>query len=386
MMVRIHGSRWGLYCVSGLLCLSIPLLTVVSLRHRLDLYLVDQETEIQFDSEIAVPIQEDSSSLLGSTSWPEQLSSTPRAIATPTQARIETPAEQQQSPSPASSPATSVTPEAPLETTTENPAPAVSGYNYALSQSECSAQFPDLYKDLDRAVTLRKEIGNITPSDIDLSWKPDGAVRAMVYNQKVGKSATPCPFLTSMRLDLRPPDFQQLYIIEAKFDGNGYHSTRGLAVLHQLDRAISTSPFPLPNTEFSFTIDDIGDAAHAHHTIWTFSRQVVDKEMWLMPDFGYWAWPLDLVGEYEQVRMEMRENEVTWEKKIPKALWRGAVKTNKDVRGALMKATKRKEWADVQEVTWKNRTDVKSSTAVPMAEHCAYQFLIHTEGKQLFPQ
>jgi hypothetical protein len=108
--------------------------------------------------------------------------------------------------------------------------------------------------------------------------------------------------------------------------------------------------------------------------------------MWVMPDFGYWSWPLDLVGEYEQVRTEMQDSEVEWEKKIPKVLWRGAVKTNKEVRGALMKVTRGKPWADVDEVTWKSMTQVNDKSKVlPIAEHCKYQFLIHTEGKMIIP-
>ena len=104
-----------------------------------------------------------------------------------------------------------------------------------------------------------------------------------------------------------------------------------------------------------------------------------------MPDFGYWSWPLDLVGEYQQIRRDMQESEVEWEKKIPKALWRGAVKTNKEVRGALMKVTRGKSWADVNEVIWKSRMAVTAeSNALPIMDHCKYQFLIHTEGKMIF--
>lgn len=102
-----------------------------------------------------------------------------------------------------------------------------------------------------------------------------------------------------------------------------------------------------------------------------------------MPDFGYWSWPLELVGTYEQIRVEIKENEARWEEKLPKVLWRGAVGTNK-VRSVLLRATRGKEWADVEQVKWKNRTDLSdgsTETAISMAGHCAYQFLIHTEGK-----
>ncbi|KAF2447368.1 hypothetical protein P171DRAFT_250949 [Karstenula rhodostoma CBS 690.94] len=157
--------------------------------------------------------------------------------------------------------------------------------------------------------------------------------------------------------------------------------SRALGALHQIDRAVTTSPEPLPNIEFSFVVSDIPDSEHQHRTSWSLTRLAIDEEMWFMPDFGFWSWPLDLVGSYEQIRAEMRANEVVWEKKVPKALWRGAVKTNK-VRNSLVRASQGKSWADVHEVKWKNRTDVAVGSAVlSMADHCNHQFLIHTEGR-----
>jgi hypothetical protein len=206
----------------------------------------------------------------------------------------------------------------------------------------------------------------------------------MIYNHKVAFISF---LLDPLARHGSSHDLLQLYIIEAKFDGNGYQRPRLLATLHQLNRAITSSPFRLPSIEFSFAVDDIADTSHAHHAVWAFSRHVsLDREMWVMPDFGYWSWPLDLVGEYEQIRSEMRGSEVEWKKKVPKVLWRGAVKTNKELRGALMKVTRGKPWADVDQVIWKNRMDVSDgSAALPIAEHCKYQFLIHTEGKKAFP-
>ncbi|KZM19421.1 hypothetical protein ST47_g9363 [Ascochyta rabiei] len=230
--------------------------------------------------------------------------------------------------------------------------------DYGLSHTECRARFPNLFAELGRSVALRKDLGNVSLADIDLSWKPYGAVRVLIYNHK-------------------------LYIIDSKFNGEGYQRPRLLAILHQLHRAIVSSPSPLPSIEFSFSVNDIADESHAHHTMWTFSRHVsLDKEMWVMPDFGYWSWPLDLVGEYQQIRSDMRGSELDWEKKIPKLLWRGAVKTNEEVRGALMRVAKGKSWADVDQVTWKSRKDVTAgSDALPIKDHCKYQFLMHTEGR-----
>lgn len=102
--------------------------------------------------------------------------------------------------------------------------------------------------------------------------------------------------------------------------------SRALGTLHQIDRAIVTSPEPLPNIEFSIVVSDFPDEKHQHHTFWSLSRLAMDKEVWLMPDFGYWSWPLGLVGNYEQIRAEIKANEVMWENKDPRALWRGAVK------------------------------------------------------------
>lgn len=57
-----------------------------------------------------------------------------------------------------------------------------------LSSEECHAEFPGLFAEIDRSVALRNEIGNVTLADIDLSWKKDGAVRVLIYNQKVKPS------------------------------------------------------------------------------------------------------------------------------------------------------------------------------------------------------
>jgi hypothetical protein len=124
------------------------------------------------------------------------------------------------------------------------------------------------------------------------------------------------------------------------------------------------------------------------HNIWALSRLAEDKKTWLMPDFGYWAWPLDLVGGYEQIRAEIVANENKsesgqgWNEKIPKVVWRGAVTTNK-LREALIVVTWGKSWADVQGMQWKNRTHVSEwdvANAISMVDHCAYQFVVQTEG------
>jgi hypothetical protein len=57
--------------------------------------------------------------------------------------------------------------------------------SYSLDTAECSAEFKDLFKEIERAAAHRNTIGNVTKADISLDWIEDGAVRAMIYRQKV---------------------------------------------------------------------------------------------------------------------------------------------------------------------------------------------------------
>ncbi|KAF1965793.1 hypothetical protein BU23DRAFT_626883 [Bimuria novae-zelandiae CBS 107.79] len=227
--------------------------------------------------------------------------------------------------------------------------------SYRLSTTRCSSEFKRLFHEIERAVAHRNKIGHVNESEIDLEWKPEGAVRAMIYNQK-------------------------LYVLESKAS-DVFIVSRVLSTLHQIDRAVATSPEPLPNIEFSFVVSDIPDVEHHDHTIWSLTRLAIDEKMWLMPDFGYWSWPLELVGNYEKIRTEMKVNEVEWEEKVPKVLWRGTSKTNK-LRGALIRVSQGKGWANIHEVKWKNRTDVVAgSAALSMVDHLATNFSYTLNGE-----
>jgi hypothetical protein len=101
-----------------------------------------------------------------------------------------------------------------------------------------------------------------------------------------------------------------------------------------------------------------------------------------MSDFGYWSWPLGLVGGYEQVRREIAATEIEFEAKKKQVVWRGAVKTNA-FRKDLIKVTEGKEWADVMGIQWRSTTELKGqdeAKSISTPEHCQYQFLIQTEG------
>ncbi|KAK0112703.1 hypothetical protein ONS95_014440 [Cadophora gregata] len=229
--------------------------------------------------------------------------------------------------------------------------------DYSLTADQCNIAFPGLYAEIERAVAYRKKIGRLSPEDVDISWSKEGLVRALISDQ-------------------------QLYVIEEKVSGSDYDSPRALAILHAIHRAMITSPAPLPEIEFSFSVSDIADEHHLGRSIWALARTASEQEKWLMSDFGYWSWPLDLVGGYDQIRREIADIEVAFSEKKPQVVWRGAVKTNK-FRQDLIRVTNEKIWADVKGILWKDATDLRAQDygkANSIPEHCLYQFLIQTEG------
>lgn len=56
---------------------------------------------------------------------------------------------------------------------------------HGLSEDQCDAAFPGLYMEIERAVNYRKRVGSITIEDVDISWKDDGVVRAIIIDQQV---------------------------------------------------------------------------------------------------------------------------------------------------------------------------------------------------------
>lgn len=66
--------------------------------------------------------------------------------------------------------------------------PQVHARYYGLTNEQCDASFPGLWLELERAASHRLAIGNITPEDVDISWRGDGIVRAMVHDHQVHTS------------------------------------------------------------------------------------------------------------------------------------------------------------------------------------------------------
>jgi hypothetical protein len=140
-MTRIHTPRQLLFCSFGIFCILLVLLSGALLRYRLEV----------------------------SDSRPFSKAPGPLQGTLPTAQESVIPATQGYSHKP----------------TVDRPPLIASGSNYGLSHTECRTRFAGLFDELDRSVALRKELGNVSLADIDLSWKPYGGVRVMIYNHKV---------------------------------------------------------------------------------------------------------------------------------------------------------------------------------------------------------
>ncbi|KAM0720505.1 hypothetical protein Q7P37_004641 [Cladosporium fusiforme] len=237
--------------------------------------------------------------------------------------------------------------------------------NFALHREQCDAAFPGLWFEIDRGVSVWKNdlARPITANDTSLEWREEGAFRALIHRN-------------------------QLRILETKgifsIEGSQFPE-RTVAVWQQIHRALlgaTAAGETLPTIEFSVSVDDRPNTPEEDpndtHTLWSFSRRYENPahdRAFVMPDFNFWSWR-GVAGSFTEMRARGKELDEYIPDKIPKAVWRGVVWTNPDVRAPLLKATKNKDWADVVEFDWMTRANY-----IPMEEFCRYAFLVHTEGR-----
>jgi hypothetical protein len=174
------------------------------------------------------------------------------------------------------------------------------------------------------------------------------------------------------------------------------------ASLHQLHRALLTSPTPLPDTIFTLNFQDqpFGTAwAYSRHADPEFrSKKDTNARTFLMPHFSFWAWNLPFIGSMSRAAQAIADLEAeyltpqgkkNWHAKIPKAVWRGTTWFNSvhspRLRQNLVQAARGKPWADVEPLEWKSNGGGGSgsnnaSNALPIEEFCRYKYVVHTEG------
>ncbi|KAK0941006.1 hypothetical protein LTR29_007423 [Friedmanniomyces endolithicus] len=229
--------------------------------------------------------------------------------------------------------------------------------DYGLSEEQCSVAFPELYEEVDRAVAYRQKRGNIALEELDVGWRGDGIVRALIHDN-------------------------QLYIVDAHGVSDANHRPRSIATLHALNRAISSTSEFLPNIEFTFTDHDSAlREGDGNHTTWGYSRHTSQESVWLMPDFGFWGWPDVGLRSYAELQSFLDADEDDFLDKVPKLVWRGSLNVGSglDAREGLLKHSADQPWSNVQTLDWSNQTDIDENL-LSMQEHCDYMFTAQTEG------
>ncbi|CZT44505.1 uncharacterized protein RSE6_04679 [Rhynchosporium secalis] len=225
--------------------------------------------------------------------------------------------------------------------------------NRALSEEQCRATFPGLTKEIDDAVARGSFTFGREPSD------SQGLVQGRIKNGK-------------------------LYIISADSRASQQMLYERDAVLHQIYRAIITSPTLLPDTIFTYSIID-----YPRQDAWAFSRDPnMPGDYWVMPHFSFWSWPLPFIGTMDEALAKISnvEKNTSWDKKIDKVVWRGTAWFNSirntNLRPQLLKATKGKEWADVENLQWVSETK-GANNSISIEDFCKYKYIIYTEASIL---
>ncbi|EAW14845.1 uncharacterized protein ACLA_002560 [Aspergillus clavatus NRRL 1] len=226
--------------------------------------------------------------------------------------------------------------------------------NESLDRDQCDAAFPGLYEDVLRGVAYWRSHGALAMEDLDNIKLKYGMARALIHRG-------------------------ELYVAAARSVGED-HRRKIIAVLSSIHRALVADPHRASRVDFEFVFsveDKVEDVTSADHPVWTLARTATEEAVWLMPDFGFWAWdnPDNAIGPYDQVVGYIRQADVPWEEKKRQLVWRGKPSFAPKLRRALMEAARGKPWGDVRQVNWQQDT----SNAIKMEDHCKYMFIAHVE-------
>ncbi|KAF2198908.1 hypothetical protein GQ43DRAFT_138441 [Delitschia confertaspora ATCC 74209] len=232
---------------------------------------------------------------------------------------------------------------------------------HTLSQEQCDIAFPELYHSPKESVKLR---GNrrIMPRELEIA--PGRCMmRLLIYDREL--------FI----IDDGSPE--KCYV------KNGNERERILGTLSQISLALATAPpsDPLPDIEFSITLDDLPRRSKLHGSFWAYTRKdgPAYDDVWLMPNYAYWSWNYTKAPSWQSIRRSIADTEqVTgWGAKHNKLVWRGKPKMA-DLRGDLLAMSAGKSWSDVKGVVINEHRD--SSDLLTLEEFCGYRYTVQTEG------
>ncbi|KAJ3020645.1 UNVERIFIED_CONTAM: hypothetical protein HDU68_010076 [Siphonaria sp. JEL0065] len=244
----------------------------------------------------------------------------------------------------------------PIETNTTTKRPLNLEANLGMSQAQCLSEFPRLFESIDKQVLVYRKRGGVFRSDIEkLSALDTSQLHIVIKNGRI-------------------------YL--KKFKNTHPYGNRALSVLSHLHDILSySSSTPIPDVEFVVDCTDYGSASKPGGL--SFTRKTEDELTWLIPDFGFQAWPEVGLLSYTDMRSDSLMYETNGPKKVEKLLWRGAPMT--DSRKELLELAK-EPWADVQELKWsclktpdeEGCRDFVDYKTIP--QHCGYKYLMQTEG------
>ncbi|RYN32943.1 hypothetical protein AA0112_g5836 [Alternaria arborescens] len=235
---------------------------------------------------------------------------------------------------------------------------------HTLSHEQCDSAFPKLYHSLDQAVSFRQG-RKVHVQDIEIE-EGRCMLRVMIYQGEL------------FVVDAGKPE--ECYVT------NGNERERILGTLAQIDRAVttaSTSDPVIPNVEFSLSLDDLPRRSRKHGTFFGYTRKEGPeyKDIWMMPNYAYWAWNYTHAPSWNSIRkeIEQKETELPWAKKDPRVVWRGKVKMAK-LRKELVRVSEGKEWSDIKPVVINNASDPHTKDVMNLRQFCGYKFTVQTEG------
>lgn len=175
------------------------------------------------------------------------------------------------------------------------------------------------------------------------------------------------------------------------------------ATLHQLHRAIVTSPTPLPDTIITINVNDQPFGSAFSYTRPAFrspsgsSQGPALTRAFLMPHFSFWAWPLPSIGSMSRAAaaVDIIESQIPFSHKDRRLAWRGTLGWNSvhypGLREDLLRTTHQADWADVQALhgygleathgdSLSEKENSTANNALMIEDFCRYKYVLYTEG------